>query len=126
MPGCSRVEICQVQRVWRATPAQRCALLVARALALRVRSCHRFAVAMTLRVHSFRPALAGAPNVQTDQCSIPKDEFERGVRPSALRFSRARPSARGCATHSVARSEARKRRASERACVGCDCELAGR
>src|SRR5262245_25478702 len=43
----------------------------------------------------------------------------------SLQSSRARPSARGCATRSVAQNEARKRRASERARVGCDCELDG-
>src|SRR5437764_715089 len=57
---------------------------------------------------------------------IPTNEkIERAVGPTALRFSRARLSARGCATQRVAQNEARKRRASEQARVGCDREMGG-
>ena len=57
------------------------------------------------------------PNVTL--CCITENENASSVGPTALRFSRARSSARGCATRSVARNEARKRRASKRARVGC-------
>src|SRR5262249_32455697 len=50
---------------------------------------------------------------------------EKLRRPNSLQFSRARPSARGCATRSVARTEPRKRRGSERAGGGWGREVGG-
>src|SRR5262245_15236481 len=50
----------------------------------------------------------------------------RVVRLTTLWFSRARPVRSGSATRSVAMSEPRKRRASERPRIGCDQELGAR
>ena len=49
--------------------------------------------------------------------------YRKRCAPDGRPLSRVRPFARGCATRSVARREARKRRASERPHVGCCGEL---
>ena len=52
-------------------------------------------------------------------------EYGRFGRPNILPLTRARPVRSGSATHSAARTEPRRRRASQRPRIGCCGELGG-